>query len=157
MPKLQACHRGREIELCGRENGFTLIALMIVVVIVGVLTAIALPSYQNYVLRTNRTAAQADLLAAAQAMEKYYSVNYTYAGAVAGTTFPNEAPTDAKVKRYDIAFTGTPDPNQYVIRATPKGAQLGDGFLEITNLGVRRWDKNGDNAIGSGEDDWSRN
>ena len=64
------------------SSGFTLIELMIVIVIVAVLAAIALPAYQNQIQRTNRTATQADMMAAAQAMEKYYGINFSYSGDV---------------------------------------------------------------------------
>jgi type IV pilus assembly protein PilE len=139
-----------------KQRGFTLIELMIVVVIVGVLLGIALPGYQNYVLRTNRTAAQADLLAAAQAMEKHFAINFTYAGTAAGTTFPSEAPTDASVKRYDLTLP-TADPSEFLIQATPKGAQAGDGILQINNLGQRFWDKNDNgNVADAGENNWDR-
>ena len=139
-----------------KNKGFTLIEVMIVVVIIAVLLGVALPGYQNYVLRTNRTAAQADMLAAAQAMEKHFAINFTYVGTAAGTTFPDEAPTDATVKRYDLTLP-TADPNEFLIQATPKGAQAGDGILQINNLGQRFWDKNGDGDVGdAGENNWDR-
>ena len=129
---------------------------MVVVAIVATLLAVALPSYQNYVIRTNRSAAQADMLAAAQAMEKYYAINFTYAGAAAGTTFPNEAPTDAQTKRYDLSLP-VADPNGFLIRAIPKGPQTGDGRLELNHLGQRFWDKNNSGTTGdAGEDNWNR-
>ena len=140
-----------------QQNGFTLIELMIVVVIVAVLLAVALPGYQSYVLRTNRTAAQADMLAAAQAMEKLYTVNFSYEAAVAGTTFPNEGPIDATVKRYDYSFPADPNATSYVLRATPKGAQAGDGIMEINHLGQRWWDKNDNGDVtDAGENNWDR-
>jgi type IV pilus assembly protein PilE len=137
-------------------RGFTLIELMVVIVIVGVLISIALPGYKDYVLRTNRTAAQADMLAAAQAMEKHYAINFTYAGTASGTTFPAEAPTDSTVKRYDLTLPAA-DPNEFLLQATPKGAQTGDGILQINGLGQRFWDKNSDGDISDiGENNWNR-
>tara|TARA_R110002072_G_scaffold48617_5_gene132887 strand:- start:636 stop:1088 length:453 start_codon:yes stop_codon:yes gene_type:complete len=139
-----------------RVRGFTLIELMIVIVIIAVLASVALPSYQNYVVRTNRTAAQADLLAAAQAMEKHYGINFTYAGAAAGTTFPDESPTDASVKLYDLTLVAIAD--DFLIQATPKGAQTGDGIMQINHLGIRFWDKNNNaDTSDSGENNWGRN
>ena len=61
-------------------TGFTLIELMIVIVIVAVLAAIAMPSYRQYVLRTHRTEAKRSLLNVAVAQEKFYLQNNTYAG-----------------------------------------------------------------------------
>lgn len=61
------------------EHGFTLIELMITVAIVGILAAIAYPSYTEYVLRGNRTEGQAFLNDAAARQERYYAQNNTYA------------------------------------------------------------------------------
>ena len=61
-------------------TGFTLIELMIVIVVVAVLAAIAMPSYRQYVLRTHRTEAKRTLLNVAVAQEKFYLQNNTYAG-----------------------------------------------------------------------------
>lgn len=65
------------------STGFTLIELMIVVAIVGILAAIAYPSYQEYVLRGNRSEAQALLNDAAARQERYYTQNNTYADTTA--------------------------------------------------------------------------
>lgn len=61
-----------------KQQGFSLIELMIVVAIVGILAAIAYPSYQNYVLRSGRADGQAKLMEILQAQERFYSQNQTY-------------------------------------------------------------------------------
>ena len=61
-----------------RDSGFTLIELMIVVAIVGLLAAVALPSYSNYIKRSQRADARAQLLQAAQYMNKFYAANDSY-------------------------------------------------------------------------------
>ncbi len=63
-----------------RMGGVTLIELMIVIVIVGILASIAVPSYRNYVMRAQRTDAMSALLRVAAAQEKFYLQNNTYAG-----------------------------------------------------------------------------
>jgi type IV pilus assembly protein PilE len=62
-----------------RERGVTLLELMAVVVIIGILAAIAVPSYRGYLLRAQRTDATAALLRLAAAQEKFYLQNNRYA------------------------------------------------------------------------------
>jgi len=63
----------------GRQRGMTLMEIIVVVVIVGLLAAIAVPSYRQYVIRTQRTDATVALLRLATAQEKFYLQNNTYA------------------------------------------------------------------------------
>ena len=60
------------------QGGFTLLELMIVVVVLGILAAIALPSYREYVRRANRAEARAALQAASQWMERAFTARGTY-------------------------------------------------------------------------------
>ncbi len=62
-----------------KNTGVTLIELMVVMVIVGILAAIAIPSYRNYLLRAQRTDATTALLRIASAEEKFYLQNNIYA------------------------------------------------------------------------------
>jgi len=62
-----------------KSRGMTLIELVIVVSIIGLLAAIAVPSYRQYVLRANRAEAKSALLNLAAAQEKFYLQNNTYA------------------------------------------------------------------------------
>ncbi len=64
--------------------GFTLIELMIVVAIIGILAAIAYPSYQEQVQKSRRADCQGALTGLASAMERFFTVNTTYAGAAVG-------------------------------------------------------------------------
>src|ERR1044071_8966117 len=66
-----------------RQTGVTLLELMTVVMIIGVLSAIAIPSYRGYLLRAQRSDATAALLRVAQAQEKFYLQNNRYASTAA--------------------------------------------------------------------------
>ena len=69
------------MRLRNEESGFTLIELLIVLVIIGVLLAIAVPSYLGFKKRAEKSAAQSNVRAAIPAMEAFYSDNGTYVGA----------------------------------------------------------------------------
>jgi type IV pilus assembly protein PilA len=62
------------------EQGFTLIELLVVIIIIGILLAIAVPSYLGFRDRANNNAAKANLRAALPSAEAYYSDNGTYVG-----------------------------------------------------------------------------
>lgn len=69
------------------RQGFTLIELMIVIAIIGILAAIAYPSYQNYKIRTHRVNAQAEMMAIAQNLTKFKITNGNYASATIGAVY----------------------------------------------------------------------
>ncbi|WP_347483899.1 type IV pilin protein [Vandammella animalimorsus] len=117
-----------------KSRGFTLIELMIVVAVVAILSAIAYPSYQEYVRRGHRAEARAGLLHAAQWLEQAATAQGTYpltAQFPAGLqTVPNG--------RYAIALA-SPDGVSFTLTATPQAGQVGDrcGAYTLTNTGLR--------------------
>jgi len=142
------------------QKGFSLIELMIVVAIVAILGAVAYPSYMDSITDARRTDAQAVLMEAAQYMERFYTENNRYDEDTGGTAVAlpaqlAESPRDSGAKFYDLAVQ-TSTRSTYTLRATPKNAQAGDGFLELTNTFVKAWDSNNNGSLTDAERTWSQ-
>lgn len=125
------------------QKGFTLIELMITVAVIGILAAIAYPSYQKYILRANRADAQAILMENAQFMERYFATANTYVLAT-GVTLPSavspKGSTGAAI-RYNISFSAGPAATSFTMQAVPVSgtAQASDscGTMTLSNTGLR--------------------
>ncbi len=129
-----------------RQRGVTLIELIIVMIIVGVLAAVAIPSYRNYVIRSQRADAKDALLALATAQEKFYLQCNTYAADIAGA--PDCAAgelqgTDvSKNGWYDLDIPTPMSTTTYTVTATAAagGNQFQDEAcrtFRVTDRGIR--------------------
>ncbi|HMW41936.1 MAG TPA: type IV pilin protein [Plasticicumulans sp.] len=113
MKPLSAVHR----PLPRQTAGFTLMELMITVAIVGILAAIAYPSYQDSVRKSRRGDAKAALLENAGFMERYYSTNFRYT-ATAGTADCPTLPVQCLPREVASASCGTDTRVYYTIAGT---------------------------------------
>lgn len=157
-------------------QGFTLIELMIVVAVIGILAAIAIPNYQESMRKSRRSDAEGALLNFANAMERHYTQNSSYCDAGgadgANSCFVGAAETG-------VNDTGTPPGNifaapgataanytftivaanasSFTLQATPRAgsAQAGNGALQLTSAGLRSWDRNNDgDFVDTNEASW---
>lgn len=148
-------------------SGFTLIELMITVAIIGIIAAIAYPSYKNYVKQTRRSDAQIALTDAANRQERFFTECNWYAANLAGTRSCGTVSTGtlgisvaSPESHYILSLdntttiatacsTGycyklTADPGN----ASATGKQSGDGKYRIDSTGIKQWDKSDNNSYG---------
>lgn len=159
-----------------KTNGFSLIELMIVVVIIGILATIAYPSYTRWVTETRRSDAQGALMDLAARQERYFSQCNSYTTDMTGpvTDCTAAAPTGGGLgyvsspaltpdRHYSLsiatATVACPISRCYSAVADPTnsattGQQKTDGRLRILSTGERFWDRNNDGTFASTENAW---
>lgn len=128
-----------------RTSGFTLIELMIVVAVVTILAAVAIPAYTQYVRQAARHQAEATMLNLSQMEERYYTNNYAYYAVTtaAPTSEPNGwsnfSGDNMNVRKYDITVAVTTAPDTYSIKAMPSNGFVDTdcGYLTLNNMGVK--------------------
>lgn len=122
-----------------RQNGFTLIEILIAVVIVSILASMAIPAYQSYMLRTHRTDAKTAMMRILAEQEKFYIQNNRYSTDFSDLGFPS-----TKTERGWYQLAVTPDdaanPQTYTLTAT---AISTEGQIRDKKCRVFRIDNNG--------------
>lgn len=128
-----------------KQDGYMLIEVMIVVVLLGILTAIALPSYQEYMRRGRRAEARAGLLQAAQWLERVATAQGQYLSKL--NDFPESLKT-VPSNSYDISLASS-NASAYTLQADPKNAQANDrcGGFTLTQSGERGLTSTSTNSI----------
>lgn len=128
-------------------RGFTILEVMIVVTIIGILSAIAWPSYQNYLRRSARSEAQQLLAGIANREAQYLLDSRQYTNIIGATGLnanterwnctPGGAPTSCTNSAYTvtIAVNNAATPPTFVVTAVAKGNQVPDGNLTINQAG----------------------
>ena len=115
-------------------RGITLIELLIVVVIVGILAAVAYPSYQNQVRKTKRADGKAKLMETAQALERCYTRFGSYNDGNCGVALP------VLSDEGHYKLTGAVNATSFTLNAAPQGDQTRDstcGTLRLTSTGLQ--------------------
>jgi type IV pilus assembly protein PilE len=140
-----------------RNTGFTLIEIMIVMAVIGILSAIALPSYSAYVARAKRAEVRSEVLKAEGWLERYYTENNRYTGAAAASDTSVPSGFSAKFgsvpasggANYTISLVVSNNPASYTITATRTGSMATDscGNYTKTNIGSLAISGTGTNCL----------
>ena len=129
------CMEGNMVDLNNRK-GFTLIELLITIVIVGILSMIAVPSYRSYIVQARRSDAEQELTKLVSAFENCFSLNNTYTNCVDNNVNPLP---DSVSNYYNYQQFISDNGNEYFITVQAKGSQTRDvqacQTLTINSLG----------------------
>lgn len=135
---MQTQNRLTKVRLARRMRGVTLLELMVVVVIIGILAAVAYPSYQQQIRKTRRADGQSMLLQTAQALERCYTRFSSYTAGTGGC--PVAFPVNSTEGYYVVNPAVAPTASAFSLNAAPQGAQTADsecGTLRVTSTGVQ--------------------
>ncbi len=152
MPRAMYTEEAIDVAASGpgrRERAFTLIELLIAVAIVGILAAIAYPSYREQIVKTRRADAKAVLMQAAQFMERIHSETGCYnpgadydcleTGDNAASIPFNKSPIDGNDTYFEVGIVES-DAHTYTLYAAPTATVADAGCLQINETGTRYWD-----------------
>lgn len=136
------------MEVAVKHKGLTLIELIIVVAILGIIAAIAYPSYKNAGQKTKRIEAQAELVNIAGQLQRFKMANYSFTpngtavtlaslGYAVNSSGEYSFPPN-KTATYTITLNAV-TANSWRLSARPVGGQLGNGYLGLNQADMRCW------------------
>lgn len=125
-----------------KQSGFTLLEVMIAVAIVGILAAIAIPSYSEYTTRTKRSEGLALLSEGAARQERFFAQNNSYVNVAANISQLALRNTTGAVVRsdnnyYDMSVSSVANDGGYTLTATQKFGDVACGNLTLNALGTK--------------------
>ncbi|MBF0435562.1 MAG: prepilin-type N-terminal cleavage/methylation domain-containing protein [Magnetococcales bacterium] len=125
-----------------KSQGFTLVELMVVVTIISLLVAFALPSYSSSVRKSRRSDAQQLMVNMANRQEQYLMDALSYTSSLTTLNFSADSWTctasACSNSYYSVAVAASSGPPpSYTITATPSGSQLQDGTLTLSSTGAK--------------------
>jgi type IV pilus assembly protein PilE len=144
--------RTHALRVSSRQRmGFTLIEIMVVLVIVAILAAIALPSYNRQVQKSRRTDAQNVLMRIAAAQERNYTLFNRYAATLTGAPPAGLGLADASSEHdyYTVTLVVGAGNQTFTLTAAPQDAQVDDtcGSLTLGNSDAKGFSGNEDNGV----------
>lgn len=116
-----------------KNNGFTLIELMITVAIVAILASVALPSYNEYITRSKFAEATSELAARRVRMEQFFQDNRTYLASATTVPTTNACAADTTTSKYFDFGCSVNDAANFTLQATGKSGGSMDGFAFTIN------------------------
>ena len=130
-----------------KQHGFTLVEIMIALLVLAILVAIAIPSYERYKIKVNRVAAQAEMVEMGSVLQQYLISHRTYAKTntnfveLSDLNLATQLPRHEKVPLYNVSLTATALTWQLTASPIDATRQANNGILVLNSKGYRCWEE----------------